>query len=135
MNWAFTAYFIFAALLITFCVLSISESKASLRITELGTESIAPQNLRTLPRTFELNLQSEAPSFPIEEMTTSQSWINLQDKVAAYAERLEVMGAQNRIRQERISYCTLVSSFGMIAFAMLLAYTFAMRRKRANAAR
>lgn len=52
-NWVSKGATIFATLFFVFCVLSIVESKSSIHISKLGIESIAPENLKRVPESFE----------------------------------------------------------------------------------
>lgn len=119
MNWALKGQTVFYTLFMVFCALSIVESIAHMRLIKLDIDTIAPQNLPRLAEMFELSLKVESPDFPIEEMTESESWSTLQDKLTGYAQRLEMMENYSLTRLKWTSYCTLASVIGMLGCGIL----------------
>jgi hypothetical protein len=110
---------IFSTLFFVFSILSIVESISSMRISELGIETIAPKNLERAPELFRLSLQAESRDFPAEEMTRTESWSQLQSAVSGYAERLDMIERMNRRRALWTSFALLFSAIGMVAFPVL----------------
>jgi hypothetical protein len=110
---------VFSTLFFVFCILSIVESISSMRISELGIETIAPKNLERAPELFRLSLQAESRDFPAEEMTRTESWSQLQSAVSGYAERLDMIERMNRRRALWTSFVLLFSAIGMVAFPVL----------------
>ena len=126
-DWISNLIIIFNTILIVFCGLSIVESMSSIRVSKLGIESIAPEVLKQAPKSFRLNLKVECPDFPVEEMMKTESWIELQNSVSAYAERLEILKHQNRQRSLWISLVSVVSIIGVGIF-----FFFKMKRNKRN---
>lgn len=100
---------------------SIQLSKFGIELSELGLISIAPQNLARAPESFRLSLRVEAPDVPVEKMTKTKAWSDLQEKLSGYAQRLELLEAQRRhIEQQHrwlsgwVSNLTLATSLGML---------------------
>jgi hypothetical protein len=111
---------IFATLFVVFAILCIMESKYAINITNQGIDTIAPANLKSAPELFRLNLRVESGDFPVEEMTKTKSWGELQKTVSGYAERLELLEKQNRRRSLWASLLYFISAMGMAAFSVLV---------------
>jgi hypothetical protein len=133
-NWPSYGYSVISTLFITFCILSIVESKFCIRFSQfsmerskLGLISIAPENLAGAPESFWYKLRVEAPDVAAEEMTKTKAWSRLQEQVSAYAQRLELMERQSEDIEEHFmrlstwtSWLTLALAVGMAALAILM---------------
>jgi len=113
-NWASYGYYIFCALFMAGCLLTIVYAEFGIELSRLGLTSIAPENLARAPKSFWLALRVEAPDVALEEMTKTKAWTNLQEKVSAYAERLELLERQRRVLSRWILLTYLAASIGMI---------------------
>ncbi len=132
----------FSYLFIVLAVLSTSESMFGIRLSKLDMElsrfdlerseldliSISPRVLANTPQSFWLSLrvEVEAPDVSLEEIPKTKAWKTLQEKVSAYAQRLELMERQMRdIRQQElrlsvwISNLYLASAVGLVVFSAL----------------
>lgn len=95
------------------------DCSTSTRLSELGLASIAPDNLRTAPESFQLHLQVEQRDFPVEAMMQSDSWKRLNASLNAYADRLEMMTQQNLTRKWAVMGLYLASAIGMATCGFL----------------
>ena len=118
-HWASKGSIIFTVLFFVFCIASILETRSSMRISEHGLKSIAPENLKRAPESFRLNLKVESPDFPADEMAKTEAWKDLQTRVDAYADRLETTRDENWRRRWRTSILCLCSAIGMAVFSIL----------------
>ena len=107
------AFFIFAVAMISESVLSIRESKLSL-------DSIAPDNLRRVPESLAIHLDGELDEFPTSTMTNSKAWAEFEERVSGYAEGLELLKNEKRVRSFVISGLYLISAIGMAYFSIRL---------------
>ncbi len=114
---------IFSTMFFVLCGFSIYESINSIKVSELGIESIAPENLITAPEMFQLKLKVESEGFPVDEMIKTKAWKDLERKTGAYSERLELLEAQNRQRSYIVCFMYLLSAIGMAIFAKKSANT------------
>jgi len=118
-NWLSNGYVIFATLFFVFGLIFIVNSISSSRVSKLGIVSIAPENLNRALESFRLNLIVESRDFPTEEMMNTKSWGEFQSTVSAYAQRLELIENQNRLRSITESFLYLFSGIGMAIFATI----------------
>lgn len=116
-QWLSNGYSIFSTLFIVFALMSIANSYSYIRLSRLGLVSIAPENLKSAPESFSLRLKVESFDFPVEEMVKSKSWGELQSDVSAYAQRLELIENENRLRSIIVMCLYLLSTIGMALFA------------------
>ena len=110
---------IFATMFFVLCGFSIYDSRSSIEVSELGLESIAPDNLRRTPKIFQLTLQAESSGFPVDDMTKTKAWKDLERSTDAYSDRLELLEGQNRQRSWVVSIMYLLSAVGMAIFAFM----------------
>ena len=128
------------ALFFVFCGLSILASKSEQNLSALGLESIAPQNLRTAAERFRLALigeqtaeirgkLSEAESAQvlkaleknsgsIERISKTESWSQLEAKLSAYADRIEVLTQQRHFMSSLVNWGMLASAVAMLIFSI-----------------
>lgn len=107
------AFFIFAAATISESVLSMRESKKS-------GFSIVPDNLRLVPESLAIHLEDELDEFPTSTMTNSKAWAEFEEQVSVYAEGLELLKNEKRVRSFVISGLYLISAIGMAYFSIRL---------------
>lgn len=120
----------FCLTLILFCsILGTITSKFGTQLSEfalaqgqIGSSTVAPENLASVPESFRLSLRVEAPTVPVEEMTKTRAWSELQETASRYAKRLDLMERQMleiRYGQMRLSNwvsgVAIASSFGLLA--------------------
>ena len=86
-------------------------------LSKLGSESIAPENLRSVGHRFKLSLAVEENSKSIDDFSESDSWLELESRLNAYADRLELYQQQGRFRQYLVVFLYVAATFGMVAFA------------------
>ena len=111
---------VFSTLFFVFCPLFIMETIYSIRVVNQGLDTmVVPANLKSAPEFFRLSLRVESQGFPVEEMTKTKSWDELQTKVSGYADRLELLNKQNAQRSRRISWFYLFSAVGMVILSTL----------------
>ena len=118
-DWVSKALIVFTTLFFAFCIISIVETRSSMRVSKHGIKSIAPENLKRAPESFRLNLLVESRDFPADEMVKTEAWKNLQASVDAYADRLETTQVESRRRMSSISGLYLCSAIGMALFSIL----------------
>ncbi len=81
--------------------------------------SIAPGFPEIVPQLFENALRQEASGFPIEEMVKTEAWAGLQQAVAAYDQRLQLMGDQRDEQTLWMLRFGMFSNLGMLVFLLL----------------
>ena len=133
-------YYISAALLVVFGGLSIVISKAELELSELGSESIAPENLRTSAERFRLKLVHEQNlkiretlsesepqqvlealeenSASIDRMAETESWGGLELNLSQYADRIELLTKQRNSMSAIVYYTLPVTAVAMLLFSI-----------------
>jgi len=126
-DWVSKASIVFTTMFFVFCIISIVETRSSMRVSEHGLESIAPENLKRAPESFRLNLLVESRDFPADEMAKTEAWKNLQARVDAFADRLETTQVESRRRTSWISIAYLCSAIGMAVFSI-----FNMKRSKSG---
>ena len=112
-------YVVSLTLFFVFCGLSISGSRNSSELSKLGIESISPENLRGSANSFKLSLAVEKHSKTIEDISESESWLELESKLSAYANRLELLRDQQRSQQRVIRWLYLASAISMLIFTIM----------------
>jgi len=112
-------YWISTALFYVFGGLFILNSCESIALTKLGIKSIAPDNLRTAPESLRLGLAVEKYPQDDTDISTTKSFKELQDKLAAYAERLELMDKQRTVHQIILIILYPASAFALFAFGAM----------------
>jgi hypothetical protein len=110
-------FFASSALFFLLCGFSILNSFSSMSFSKLGTGSISPENLRSAAYNFKLSLAVEDGSKTIGDFDT-QSWVELESRLAGYADRLELCERQDRFRNYLISFLHVASTISMIAFSV-----------------
>lgn len=110
-------YFVFSALFFVLCAFFILNSCNSMSLSKLGSESIAPENLRSVGYRFKLSLSVEENSKSIDDFSKSNSWLELESRLNAYADRLELYQKQDRFRQYLVVFLYVAATIGMVAFA------------------
>lgn len=128
-KWSLDVQTVFWTLFMAGCLLSIVLSRFSIKRSKFELElmgprlssTIAPQNLASAPESFWLSLRVEAPDVAVEEITKTKAWADLEERAAAYAQRLELMERQKRYSDEQhmrlsgwVSVLNLVFVIGMI---------------------
>jgi len=106
-------------LFFVFAIINILQSRSNRQIGKLGINSIAPENLQTAPESFRLKLRVESRDFPVDEMTKTKAWTELQDELTGYSERLKLMDKQNDKRSDWIISFYMISAIGMVACTYL----------------
>ena len=104
------------------CGFTMLTSFESIAHSQLGIDSIAPENLRTLPESFRLSLAVERGAKDIQDMTASESWREMQNTLDGYADRLALYDAQ----QTRRSFILMAL---YLASTVLLFYKLDLRPK------
>jgi len=117
--WVSAGATMFSSVFLVLCIVSIFESRSSQQITALGIETIAPENLNRALELFTLRLQGESRDFPVEDMTMTDAWGELQSTVAAYTKRLELLEEMHQRMAFWISLAGLFSAIGMAVFTVL----------------
>jgi hypothetical protein len=134
------------ALLVVFIGLSLVVSLADRDLSELSSESIAPDNLRSAPERFRLKLlveqnsetreelsgadsgqvlqAIEGNSASIDRISKSESWSSLEAELNHYADRLELLTEQRQSTSMILLYATAA-----VALASLI-LTIARTRTR-----
>lgn len=97
----------------------MSGSRNSSELSKLGIENSAPENLRGSANSFKLSLAVEKHSKTIEDISESESWVDLERKLSAYADRLELLRDQQRLQQRVISWLYLASAISMLTFTIM----------------
>ena len=118
-KWTWHAGTVFTTLFLVFCLLSIVESRWSSQLTWPGPASPSPANLKMAPALFSTRLAVESRDFPVDEMTKTKAWGELQTTLSAYSARLELLDDRNREIGEWTSYIYLLSACGFCAFAFV----------------
>jgi hypothetical protein len=137
-NWRFVAAncLFWAAVLncFLFSWLSLESSKHGLAISLLDTgrahSSIAPDNLRSAAESFRLSLVVEAPQAGVRNMQDTKAWRDLEDKLAGYADRLQLHADQANKLDSLIGRGALFSSLGMLvgSFGLLWGWRSNLRQ-------
>jgi hypothetical protein len=110
-NWVSRGYVVFFVLLFVFFshlvvllilnsqLLKFSSQRLELsgRVSRLDSTSVAPGDLANAPESFGLSLRAEAPYVMVERLKNTKAWSTLEEKTAAYARRMELMGEQIRL--------------------------------------
>jgi hypothetical protein len=118
------------AVFIVLCLCNVVDSQFStlrsrhgIALSQLGSASIAPENL---PRSAELALASiavENHEFPINDLRRSSAWAALTTTLSAYEQRLKLLNAQNvewdHVLQQR-SLWTGCAALGVICLNLAL---------------
>ena len=112
-------YIISITLFFVFCGLSMLNSNNRSAVSELGTDTIAPSNLRRSAESFRLNLAVERHSVTIEDISKSESWSKFESRLSAYADRLELLREQRRSQSRLVMWLYLTSAISMLIFITL----------------
>jgi len=124
------------ALFFVFCGLSIVASKSEQKLSALGLESIAPENLRTAAERFRLELTGEQNteireefseagpaqvlealeknSGSIDRISKTKSWRLLEEQLSAYAGRIELLTQQRRLMYGLVNWGLLATAVAML---------------------
>ncbi len=103
--------------------LSILRSKQSLQLSQLGSTSIAPDNLPLAADIFRTSIPVQDHDFPIDSLTRLPAWTTLQSTLSAYKDRLKLLDTQNRELDHRLQQRSMQTSFaalGAILISLLL---------------
>jgi len=119
MKFADIGYVVSLTLFFVFCGLSISGSRNTSELSKLGIESISPEYLRGSANSFKLSLAVEKHSKTIEDISESESWLELESKLSAYADRLELLRDQQRSQQRVVRWLYLASAISMLIFTIM----------------
>ena len=106
-------------LFLVFCGWTIYDSQSARKVSELGIETIAPENLKRATEVFQLKLKVEAKGFPVDAMMQTKAWEGLVRSAEGYAERLELLERQNRQRSVAVSVISALAALSMALFAWL----------------
>ena len=117
-------------LFVAFCGMSMLNSYNDRKLSELGIESIAPENLRRAAESFRLNLAVERHSKTIDDISDSDSWVELESRLSSYADRLELLREQRRSRNRVVMWMYAAAAISMAVFS----FSFARRSTRSNKA-
>ena len=96
--------------------LATLRSKQGIQLSELGTTSIAPDNLPRAAELFRTSLPVQDHEFPVENMTRLPAWSTLQSTLSAYAERLKLLDAQRNEIDRHLQQRALWTSLAALAF-------------------
>lgn len=121
-------YTVSLTLFFVFCGMSMLNSYSDRKLSELGTETIAPANLRRAAESFRLGLAVERHSKTIDDISDSDSWKELESDLSDYADRLELLREQRRSRNRLVMWMYLAAAISMAVFS------FARRSTRSNEA-
>jgi len=110
-------YFASSALFFLLCSFSILNSFSSMSLSKPGTASISPGNLRSVAYSFKLSLAVEDNSKTVEDFD-SDSWVELESRLAGSADRLELYQQQERFRHYLIFFLYSASTISMLAFSI-----------------
>ena len=116
-QWVSKGHIVLSTVFFVLCAFFIFDCLSQTRVIESG--AAAPGVLERAPESFRLRLRAESGSFPVEEMTKTEAWSELQKKVSAYAQRLELLQQQNRHRSMIVALLYLVSAVSMGALATM----------------
>jgi hypothetical protein len=105
-------------LFFVFCGLIFFDLQSQRRLLNLSSESISPENLRGAAESFWLQLAVEKHSNKIEDISKSESWAKLEDRLSGYADRLDLIGRQQQQRQFVVLYIYVASSVAMLLFGI-----------------
>ena len=84
-------YIISLTLFFVFRGLFMSGSRNSSELSKLGTENSAPENLRGSANSFKLSLAVEKHSKTSEDISESESRVDFERELSAYADRLQLL--------------------------------------------
>lgn len=119
-NWRETFFLCAFSTLMTLLILSMVNLWISNRVTALGVETIAANNLRDSYEILESRLAVEDGNFPIARLQSSTAYKGHLATLDAYAERLKILKENDRIRSRGLSGLTLIVSFIYFISAMQL---------------
>jgi len=123
------------------CLVSIDNSRLSIRLSrqhiqlsQLGTASIAPDNLPLATEIFRTSLLVQDHQFPVNEMTHLSAWCTLQGTLSAYAERLKLLDVQRQEINHHLQQRSLLTSGAALAsiIATLILSVLSRRKKDAK---
>ncbi|MBK1833573.1 hypothetical protein [Roseibacillus ishigakijimensis] len=103
-------------LFFTFCGMSILDMRDNTELSNLGTTNTAPENLRRSAESLRLGLAVEIGSQTAGQVSSSESWADLEDKLSSYSQRLELLEDQKRKRDMLIMWLYLASAISMTFF-------------------
>jgi hypothetical protein len=122
-NWITHAVTGTSAVFIVLCLFSVENSRLgtlrsqqSLQLSQLGSASIAPENLPRAADLFLTSLRVQDHEFPVENMTRLPAWSTLQSTLSAYAERLKLVNANSNEIDRHLQQRSLWTALGALAF-------------------
>jgi hypothetical protein len=139
-NWVSAASTACSAIFIVLCLISISDSKLGIlrskqgmQLSQLGSVSIAPENLPAAGKTLRLRLAAENHDAEVGNASRELAWMTFQNTLSAYAERLKLLDRQseeldNRL-QRRSLWISLAALAAILANSLLLAFQKAAQKK------
>jgi hypothetical protein len=99
--------------------IGIMRTRQRTEITQLGSTSIAPDNLPLAAEMFRTSIPVQDPSFPVDSMTRLPAWKTLQATLDAYRARLKLLDAHNAELDHRLQSRSIFISIA--ALVMVLA--------------
>ena len=122
----------FVLCLFCFEVSSVStwRSRQNIALTKAASfRTAAPAVLASAPKSLALSLAVEKPGFPIEELTHTKAWAQMQERLSGYSKRLELMQEQDRKQQAYLNWRSLVIALLYLLAAISMARA-AVRKRR-----
>ena len=119
------------ALFFVFCGLFIKGVLDQGKLSDLGTTHTAPETLRHSAESLRISLKAEDNTKTVEDISETESWIELEDKLDDYALQLEFLREQQKSRMMLNNYLYVASAFSLLAFSLARAKA----RKKGNASK
>lgn len=87
-------------------------------MSEVGYQSISPENLGSIADRVVLAVAVENPSLNIDSTEQSESLREIKERLDGYATRLSLHQKQNRKFSLAISLISMIAAFSMCGFAI-----------------